>query len=332
MSEKNATNFNNMLLKSDDLIRLLRTSDSINSIEKYIENHNTDSFLKQQILIDVVSYHIMLISNNVSSISQECKKNFDSVDWSVFGWLMINGQLSMDEDNIADFLFEGDDLLGEPWEHLKSFLEKLKIHFDSGDYLNYPMTMTEFFKWKSKNGRIYIQMWEGLILDNKGEELKTAAISKKGIIKSWKYCDKNVRLENKILTEEKDVLKDTFLLDEYLCGIWHYNDANLAIKSEELVKLKAEEVATSSEVEVKIESEKKKRPRIKVKKEINSNASIEKNHQRLKSKSQKASKKKKKSKLQVVSKKKKKTKYYPGKEYFDSTSNSIWSLSTPMGS
>lgn len=216
------------ILTSNDLANYFQTLYHINWILEYYQDYKSykknllrntrenkyPMLLSDKLFFDAITFHFNSISNPFRTLSEKLKETLKIPN--VPSLLLAMGKFNEVEDEF-EFEDEYDDELFEIIRTIKSYEKEIENYINSKDFLSFEMSMSEFLKWKDKDGLLFVQTWIVNIKDKCGVSIKLEQITNDTICKSWEiYLKQN---KHKKFEFSKDDSKAKFPLYLFLIAL-----------------------------------------------------------------------------------------------------------------
>lgn len=187
---------NQQILTTDDIYSFFQVTHHVDYILKYYNEYKlyTENRLRNlksnkyhvlitdKLFFDAITFHFRSISSPFRSFTEKMHQTIPTE--GAFDLIFTLGIWNEVED-ICEFDEQYDDEIFEALDKIKAYEKEIENYINSKEFLNYELTISEFLKWKEKDGILFVQTWLENIKKKSGITIQLEDITNESINKSW---------------------------------------------------------------------------------------------------------------------------------------------------
>lgn len=199
---------NQKILTTDDVNSFFQISHHVDCIIKYhheytnryenllknVEAKRYPVLLPDKLFFDAITFHFKAMSSLFRSFSERMHTTLPTN--RVLDMVFTMGMWNEVED-ISEFEEQYDDEIFEALHAIKAYETEIENYLNSKEFLNYELTISDFLKWKDKDGNLFVLSWLENIKEKSGIIIQFEKITDESIIRSWDLYN-NQNKSNKV--------------------------------------------------------------------------------------------------------------------------------------
>lgn len=194
---------NQKILTTEDIYSFFQVTHHVDYIIKYqneyklynknllrnVKSNKYPVILPDKLFFDAITFHFRSIASPFRIFSEKMHQTVPTTQ--AFDLVFSLGIWNEVED-IFEFEEQYDEEIFEAIHAIKAYETEIENYLNSKEFLNYELTISDFLKWKEKDGILFVQTWLENIKVKSGITIKIEEITNESINKSWVlYNDQN---------------------------------------------------------------------------------------------------------------------------------------------